>query len=150
VHQPAAERTVQAQRLKTQAQFQALLASTPLARTEHFVMHRLDLPSGSDEQSVRPAAPGQPFPAGGLWLGAMVPKRWARRAVTRNLIKRQIYSIGEQRLASPADAAYLVRLRSAYDRQRFRSAASEPLRVAVRSEVEQLFERARNDRRVAA
>jgi ribonuclease P protein component len=70
--------------------------------------------------------------------------------VTRNLIKRQIYSIGEQRLASPADAAYLVRLRAAYDRQQFRSAASELLRAAVRREVEQLFDRARNDRRVAA
>lgn len=112
-------------------------------------MHRLDLQMGS-ELSATPAAPGKPFPAGGLWLGAMVPKRWARRAVTRNLIKRQIYSIGEQRLSLPADAAYLVRLRAGYDRQRFHSAASDLLRVVVRSEIEQLFDRLRNDRRVAA
>ncbi len=111
-------------------------------------MHRLDLSLGS-EPSAPVAVPGPAFPAGGLWLGAMVPKRWARRAVTRNLIKRQIYSIGEQRLASPADAAYLVRLRSAYDRQRFCSAASDLLRAAVRSEIEQLFERSRKDRRVS-
>nr|WP_298424027.1 ribonuclease P protein component [Hylemonella sp.] len=140
---------MQARRLKTQSQFQALLASTPLARTEHFVMHRLDLPMGS-EMSTPAAATAGPFPAGGLWLGAMVPKRWARRAVTRNLIKRQIYSIGEQRLAAPADAAYLVRLRSAYGRQQFRSAASDLLRAAVRSEIEQLFERSRGPRREAA
>ncbi|MFN4359705.1 MAG: ribonuclease P protein component [Hylemonella sp.] len=140
---------MQARRLKTQSQFQALLASPPLARTEHFVMHRLDLQTGS-ELPAPTAAPGKPFPAGGLWLGAMVPKRWARRAVTRNLIKRQIYSIGERRLLLPADAAYLVRLRSGYDRQRFQSAASDLLRVAVRSEIEQLFDRSRNDRRVAA
>lgn len=146
---PAGKRTVQARRLKTQSQFQALLASTPLARTEHFVMHRLELQMGS-EMSSPAAAPAGPFPAGGLWLGAMVPKRWARRAVTRNLIKRQIYSIGERQLAAPTDAAYLVRLRSAYDRQQFRSAASDLLRAAVRHEVEQLFKRAHNDRRVAA
>ena len=28
-----------------------------------------------------------------VWMGALVPKRWARRAVTRNAIKRQIYSV---------------------------------------------------------
>ena len=110
-------------------------------------MHRLDLSLGSEPSA--PVAAGQAFPAGGLWLGAMVPKRWARRAVTRNLIKRQIYSIGEQRLAPPADAAYLVRLRSAYDRQRFHSAASDLLRAAVRGEIEQLFERSRSDREVS-
>jgi ribonuclease P protein component len=27
------------------------------------------------------------------WLGAMVPKRWARRSVTRHTIKRQIYAV---------------------------------------------------------
>lgn len=140
---------MQALRLKTQPQFQAVLACAPVARTEHFVMHRLDLQMGS-ELSAPAAASGPLFPAGGLWLGAMVPKRWARRAVTRNLIKRQIYSIGEQRQALPADAAYLVRLRSAYDRQRFRSAASDLLRAAVRSEIEQLFERSCKDRRVSA
>ena len=112
-------------------------------------MHRLDLTMGS-EMSSSAATPAGPFPAGGLWLGAMVPKRWARRAVTRNLIKRQIYSIGERHLAAPANTAYLVRLRATYDRQQFRSAASDLLRTAVRSEIERLFERSRSERRVAA
>lgn len=112
-------------------------------------MHRLDLTMGS-EMSSPAATPVGPFPAGGLWLGAMVPKRWARRAVTRNLIKRQIYSIGERHLAAPANTAYLVRLRATYDRQQFRSAASDLLRTAVRSEIERLFERSRSERRVAA
>lgn len=140
---------MQAQRLKTQPQFQALLACAPLARTEHFVMHRMDLLK-SLEMPATAGAQGWVFAAGGLWLGAMVPKRWARRAVTRNLIKRQIYSIGEQRLARPSDAAYLVRLRSAYDRQQFRSASSELLRAAVRSEIEQLFARSERALQVAA
>lgn len=140
---------MQAQRLKTQPQFQALLACAPLARTEHFVMHRMDLLK-SPEAPATAATPGVVFAAGGLWLGVMVPKRWARRAVTRNLIKRQIYSIGEQRLAPPSEAAYLVRLRAAYDRQQFRSASSDLLRAAVRSEIEQLFARAGRAMQVAA
>jgi ribonuclease P protein component len=131
---------MQALRLKTQAQFQALLACKPLARTEHFVMHRMDL-TMSNESAGPLVAPDQPFARGGLWVGAMVPKRWARRAVTRNLIKRQIYSIAEQQLDSSGNAAYLVRLRTAYDRVQFRSAASDALRITVRHEIEQLFAR---------
>lgn len=82
----------------------------------------------------------------GPWLGAATPKRWAKRAVTRNLIKRQIYSVGERHLSSPSslavDAAYLVRLRAAYAREQFHSAASTVLRQAVRAEIEKLFARA--------
>ena len=139
---------MQAQRLKTQPQFQALLARAPLARTEHFVLHRMDLVNPPEV----PASAGvsvRVFAVGGLWLGAMVPKRWARRAVTRNLIKRLIYSIGEQRLAPPSDAAYLVRLRAGYDRQQFHSASSDLLRAAVRSEIEQLFARSERTLQVA-
>jgi ribonuclease P protein component len=141
---------MQAQRLKTQPQFQALLACKPLARTEHFVMHRMDLPMSSE--LVGPlVAPDQPFArGGGLWVGAMVPKRWARRAVTRNLIKRQIYSIATQQLDPSGNAAYLVRLRTAYDRVQFRSAASDALRTAVRQEIEQLFARTTQTQKVIA
>ena len=72
----------------------------------------------------------------------MVPKRWARRAVTRNTIKRQIYAVSPrfaQRL--PQQAAHVVRLRAAFDRKQFISATSEQLKLAVRQELEQLFER---------
>jgi ribonuclease P protein component len=140
---------MQARRLKTRQQFQAVLACAPFARTEHFVMHRMVLETAGTS-SAPVAATAMPFPVDGLWLGAMVPKRWARRAVTRNLIKRQIYSVaGEQQLALPA-AAYLVRLRSGFDRLQFKSAASEPLRAAVRHEIEQLFARAARPLKVAA
>ncbi len=75
-------------------------------------------------------------------MGALVPKRWAKRAVTRNTIKRQIYTVSlsyERRL--PA-AAHVVRLRAGFDRQQFRSATSDALREAVRGELEQLFGKA--------
>jgi ribonuclease P protein component len=72
----------------------------------------------------------------------MVPKRWARRAVTRNTIKRQIYAISEQFEIRLPCAAHVVRLRSGFDRKQFISATSTLLKQALRLELEQLFERA--------
>lgn len=76
------------------------------------------------------------------WLGAMVPKRWAKRAVTRNTIKRQIYALGAEFEPRLMLAAHVVRLRSGFDRQQFVSANSERLRRALREELTQLFRRA--------
>lgn len=137
----------QARRLKTREQFQAVLACAPVARTEHFIMHRMDLDRAD---TTADAVPHALFAPSGLWFGAMVPKRWARRAVTRNLIKRQIYSLAAQQPAALPMAAYLVRLRSAFDRHEFRSAASAVLRAAVRSELAQLFDKAARSVKVAA
>ena len=72
----------------------------------------------------------------------MVPKRWARRAVTRNAIKRQIYNVSERFGERLPVAAHVVRLRTTFDRKLFISASSDQLKLAVRLELEQLFERA--------
>ncbi len=82
------------------------------------------------------------FPQKALWLGAMVPKRWARRAVTRNTIKRQIYAVSAGFQAGLPERAHLVRLRSGFDKKLFPSASSEALKASVRQELLQLFERA--------
>ena len=71
----------------------------------------------------------------------MVPKRWARRAVTRNTIKRQIYAVSTRFADRLPSAAHVVRLRSPFDREQFTSATSARLKAAVRQELEQLFER---------
>lgn len=137
----------QARRLKTREQFQAVLACTPVARTEHFIMHRMDLDRADTAMG---SAPAGPLAAGRLWFGAMVPKRWARRAVTRNLIKRQIYSLAAQHQAALPMGAYLVRLRNSFDRHEFRSATSTALRSAVRGEISQLFGKVAHTAKVAA
>mgnify|MGYP002144362108 FL=1 len=80
------------------------------------------------------------FAMDGVWLGAMVPKRWARRAVTRNTIKRQIYAVSSRFADRLPSAAHVVRLRCAFDRKQFISATSEQLKKAVREELEQLFQ----------
>jgi ribonuclease P protein component len=124
------------QRLKTRAQFQAVLAGATVARTAHFALHRcpLDAPSGG----VSPFA----APARDVWIGALVPKRWARRAVTRNAIKRQIYNVSAASEASLPPAAHVVRLRTGFDRKQFASASSDKLKTAVRAELQQLLARA--------
>ena len=118
------------QRLKTRPQFQAVLAGATVSRTAHFALHRLPL----DAQVPNPV-----FVLPDLWMGAMVPKRWARRAVTRNAIKRQIYTVGATFEARLPQAAHVVRLRSAFDRKQFVSATSDQLKHAVRAELLQLF-----------
>jgi ribonuclease P protein component len=76
----------------------------------------------------------------------MVPKRWARRAVTRNAIKRQIYIVSVQPDTSLPKAAHVVRLRAGFDRTQFVSATSDKLKAAVRAELQQLLQRARTAR----
>ena len=138
------------QRLKTRPQFQAALAGGTVSRTSHFALHRLSLTPAASVVPVDHTDTNGPAPSGeqalfglfDVWLGAMVPKRWARRAVTRNAIKRQIYNVSDRFGDRLPVAAHVVRLRATFDRKQFISATSEPLKLAVRQELEQLFERA--------
>jgi len=129
------------QRLKTRTQFQAVLAGGVVVRTAHFALHcaQLDAPLLKSETAAPPVAL---FGVRDVWMGAMVPKRWAKQAVTRNAIKRQIYSVSADFESVLAVAAHVVRLRVAFDRQQFISATSEALKIAVRQELQQLFTRA--------
>lgn len=86
------------------------------------------------------------FPVCGVWLGAMVPKRWAKCAVTRNAIKRQIYHVSAEFESVLSQRAHLVRLRTGFDRSQFVSATSDVLKAAVRAELQQLFVRAQSPR----
>jgi len=118
-----------------------VLALPALAKTAHFsVSHRPATPSlstdgapigdGSVDKIARTAAWG---------LGLVVPKRHARRSVTRQLIRRQMRAAVARRPL--AAGHWLLRLRVGFDLRRYPSAASEALRVAVRTELDQLFER---------
>ena len=130
------------------------MAGGTVSRTAHFALHRLVLDASGTASA--PGAAGAEAPTGpgslpttqgpqalfavqGVWLGAMVPKRWARRAVTRNTIKRQIYTVGATFEARLPQAAHVVRLRTAFDRKQFVSATSDQLKQAVRAELLQLF-----------
>ncbi|WP_238945613.1 ribonuclease P protein component [Vandammella animalimorsus] len=118
--------------MKTRQQFQAMLAQAPIARTAHFCLHRLPVAAlpGPLDGAAPVAAEAVPA-GGGAWVGALIPKRWAKRAVTRNLIRRQVYAVALEHLrattgeaaatdaalpASPglAGFAWLVRLRAGF------------------------------------
>ena len=74
-----------------------------------------------------------------VWLGSVVPKRHARRSVTRTLMKRQIRAVMSEHNAALAGGLWVVRLRSPFDRARFVSAASDELKRVVREELEGLI-----------
>lgn len=83
-----------------------------------------------------------PRPGPHAWLGLVVPKRHARRAVTRTLIKRQIRSAARRLDGSGsafAPGLWVVRLRAPFDRAAFSSAASAALRRAARVEIDALL-----------
>jgi ribonuclease P protein component len=130
------------QRLKTRSQFQSVLAGGTVARTAHFALHCATLARPAVEQKTSDSslAP-EPvlFGVHDVWMGALVPKRWAKRAVTRNTIKRQIYSVSSDFESTFRVAAHVVRLRASFDRNLFTSATSDFLKTTVRQELQQLF-----------
>jgi ribonuclease P protein component len=89
-------------------------------------------------------APRAKAGACGHWLGLVVPKRHAKRAVTRNLIKRQLRAAMARHAGRLPPGLWVVRLRQGFDRQAFPSPASEPLRESAHAEIELLFSRAAN------
>jgi ribonuclease P protein component len=135
------------QHLLHKSQFDAVLgtrsALSQTARTEHFFAHRLAFSEGtahlfkvanrSADQGVKELtsvdAP--------VFVGVMSAKRFAKRAVTRNLIKRQIYALTQETPLTPA--AYAIRLRATFSRETYPSASSDALKRVVRAELQALL-----------
>ena len=121
------------QRIRTRTQFQAVMAGAIVAKTPHFALHRLALPAPEPGRLL--------FPVQDTWIGVVLPKRWARRAVTRNAIRRQTYEAARAAAEGLPQAALVVRLRSEFSRKQFVSASSDALKQAVRAELVQLLGR---------
>jgi ribonuclease P protein component len=141
-------------RLVQSADFERVLGTPPRARSAHFAIHHvagLPKPAGrtpvqelsTDDAPDRPT-PVDDFPSrvAGLWVGAVVPKRHARRSVTRMLIKRQIRESFRSHEAGLAPGLWVVRLRAPFDKVAFRSAASAVLRQAAGDELDAALARA--------
>ena len=112
-----------------------------VARTLHFALHSA-APNVTVVGQGASAPPLALIAVRDVWMGALVPKRWAKRAVTRNAIRRQIYSVSAELESALPVAAHVVRLRAGFDRTRFISATSDELKQAVRQELQNLFARA--------
>lgn len=142
-------------RLVHKADFERLLGSRSQARSTHFALHHVSgapsLPvkwqskAGTCELSTD-VAPSRPPPVddlpNGHWIGCVVPKRHARRAVTRSLLKRQIRASFDRHAASLPGGLWLVRLRVGFAVTEFASARSSALAQAARAELDGLLARA--------
>jgi ribonuclease P protein component len=123
-------------RLKTAEQFAAVLdeskrksTGSGVWRSAHFVLHMASI------EAAKHSRPG----AAGPIIGVICPKRWAKRAVTRNAIKRQIYAVSSELAERLPPASFVLRLAAEFSREHFSGAASRALKKAVRSELLMLF-----------
>lgn len=142
--------------------FEKVLAQPSRVASKHFTVHGLQ---ASPSRPKRVMAPPEPknlstdwlgqfarlvdkpedavSPAGQdevrIWLGLVIPKRWARRSVTRSLMKRQVRASVMRHAEDFPPGLWVVRLRSNFDSRHFTSAASDALRRLVFDELEQLM-----------
>ena len=147
-------------RIQRPVDFERVLARPSRARSAHFALHHLsanpapsawvaaklrtgqpELSTGGAQATHSAVDPNPPCVPDGCWVGLVIPKRHAKRSVTRQLLKRQIRAAFAERPGMPP-GLWVVRLRSPFDRQKFPSAASDALRSAARAELAQLLDRA--------
>ncbi len=140
-------------RIVRSVDFERVLRAPTRARSFHFAVHHLaSAPSrpakaGAAAKLSTGSAPDggaavddflQTATVGGLWMGAVVPKRHARRSVTRSLLKRQIRAALARQNRLDA-GLWVVRLRAPFAREQFASAASSALSSAARDELDALL-----------
>ena len=144
-------------RIVRSVDFERILSAPTRARTLHFAIHHvagtpslprqpiahklstelsteITVPEPSSVDEPRPIA--QPGPR--VWMGAVIPKRYARRSVTRSLLKRQVRAAMARQAGALPQGLWVVRLRAPFGPKDFPSAASEALRAAARTELDQL------------
>jgi len=151
-------------RIVRSADFERVLGSPSRVRSNHFAVHHIAACPSRPAKPVKAMARVLstdsvelltggaqiiPMPVDDLvvdeqpaaaWLGAIVPKRHAKRAVTRSLLKRQIRAAFDDLPGLPA-GLWVVRLRTPFDRKLFPSASSEALRMAAHDELSALVGR---------
>ena len=142
-------------RLLQTVDFERVLRTRTHANTAHFAVHYVsDSPSVPAYSRSKPTDPelstGEVAfgvvpvddSSAAVWFGAVVPKRHARRSVTRTLLKRQIRAAMSGQQGALARGLWVVRLRAPFDRIAFPSAASDALKCAARNELKELLESA--------
>ena len=82
----------------------------------------------------------------GHWLGLVVPKKHAKRSVTRSLVKRAMRAVVRQEMARLPAGLWVLRLSAPFDKKMFPSAASKALNAAVQNELALLMQRCANAR----
>jgi ribonuclease P protein component len=132
-------------RLVRSADFERALGMPACARSTHFAIHhvapaamRSDLSTSAGLAAAGAVDESTPRE---LHLGSVVPKRHARRSVTRSLIKRQIRAAVGRHAERLAAGSWVVRLKAPFDGARWPSAASRSLRDSARDELDAILQR---------
>ncbi len=152
-------------RIVRSADFERVLGRRPCSRTAHFALHYLlgrptpaaravDKRDSEELSTGKVPLADQPVDDSGVgtlsagprhWLGLVIPKRHARRSVTRSLLKRQIRVAARHAEPQLPEGLWVVRMRSAFDPHGFPSGASPALVGAARDELATLFRQVRTD-----
>jgi ribonuclease P protein component len=112
-----------AARLLKTDEYSSVFRLRPWRRSPHFVLY--GKPTGNEAR-----------------LGLVIGKKFAPRAVTRNLIKRLAREAFRLRRAELGGWDILLRLHAKIDRKAMPSATSPPLRTLFREEIDGLLDRA--------
>ena len=129
-------------RIVRAADFERVLQRPARARSVHFAIHHLPAPPAMPELSTAQAdAPTEGVDEFALpvFFGSVVPKKLARRAVTRNLVKRQIRAAAARHAGALPGGLWVVRLRTPLAPGRWPSAGSAPLRGLMRGELDAML-----------
>jgi ribonuclease P protein component len=131
-------------RLGSWEEFQVVMALGHACHTNWFVLHQVSLSTLSRQTNPTTALLSV---CRGLdqeqKLGALVPKRWAKRAVTRNSVKRQIFSVvSEYQAHLHLEQAMVIRLRREIKKSEFKSARSSELLKKIKNELHELLVKA--------
>lgn len=155
-------------RIVRSADFERVMAAPSPVKSRHFVLHHLagvpslplkpravrqrqaelsTVPVSSENTFVDDSGAKIPVavPDASIWLGLVVPKRHAKRSVTRTLLKRQMRAAVLSQQSEPAPlkrGLWVLRLRAVFDVANFPSAASKALADAVREELNLLLAQA--------
>ena len=111
-----------------------------VAKTPHFALYQWQQSKTTVSNTKLSTNPNL-FDGGKLVFGAVTPKKCAKSAVTRNLIRRQVQAVIKERSPKLVSTIYVVRLRDSFKEKSFMSASSVALKKAVRQELIQLFEK---------
>ncbi|HEY2000112.1 ribonuclease P protein component [Paraburkholderia sp.] len=112
-----------AARLLKTDEFSSVFRLRPWRRTAHFVVYAR--PTGNDAR-----------------LGLVIGKKYAPRAVTRNLVRRLAREAFRLRRAEFGGWDVLLRLHTRFDKKAMPGASSPPLKALCRSEIEALLDKA--------
>ena len=145
-------------RIQQSVDFEKVLSTAPCARSGMFAVHHVkQLPhrpgpakyrakttdetdlSTDPSEAVEKVVENQ---VSGWWLGLVVPKRFARRSVTRQLVKRQIRAAMARSGSGLEPGLWVVKLRAPLDIARFPSAKSDALSRLLIGQLQALFDRA--------